>query len=547
MTQRILLMIGLVVLAGLLALILVWLMGPGPGAAILASMLATGGAVTLMDRLHVAPREQALETLYAQTLSRSPAPLTVTEDPRSKVIAQALDRQRKLAGRLADTGSRIAVSAAEVSHASVILKQRVHSQVSTVNGIADASGQISATVQTSVESSEQAAESARLTNEASHAGHACVEDALSHMEEMKGRMEQASRLMSRLEGRAGEIQRITGVISGIAEQTNLLALNAAIEAARAGEQGRGFAVVADEVRSLANRTSQATGEIGQMVQEINTETHQAASTMQQLVESVQGSADRTVKVDQHLSDILNHSANADNCIQTVVSGAEQNHNHLDEVTRAIQTVSSHLRETEDDVSHLSSQAEQLAERAELIYELLGDVGLGGVHDQVRQEAEQAAAAVGRAFEAAVDAGRIRLEDLFDRNYKPIPDTDPVKHKTRFDDFTDKVLPAIQEPILERHRFIAYAGAVDDHGYFPTHNRRYAKALTGDYAKDLANNRTKRIFKDRTGSRCGSHQKPYLLQTYKRDTGEIMHDLSVPIFVKGRHWGGFRIGYHDRSG
>ncbi|MCG5499726.1 methyl-accepting chemotaxis protein, partial [Ectothiorhodospira sp. B14B] len=132
------------------------------------------------------------------------------------------------------------------------------------------------------------------------------------------------------------------------------------------------------------------------------------------------------------------------------------------------------------------------------------------------------------------------------NYKPIPGTDPVKHRTRFDEFTDKVLPAIQEPILDRHAHVSYAGAVDDRGYFPTHNRRYSQPLTGDYQRDLINNRTKRIFKDRTGSRCGSHQKPYLLQTYKRDTGEVMHDLSVPIYVKGRHWGGFRIGYRSEG-
>jgi methyl-accepting chemotaxis protein len=71
-------------------------------------------------------------------------------------------------------------------------------------------------------------------------------------------------------------------------------------------------------------------------------------------------------------------------------------------------------------------------------------------------------------------------------------------------------------------------------------------LTGDYETDLVNNRTKRIFNDRTGSRCGSNTKPFLLQTYKRDTGEVMHDLSVPIYVGGKHWGGFRIGYRSSA-
>jgi len=92
--------------------------------------------------------------------------------------------------------------------------------------------------------------------------------------------------------------------------------------------------------------------------------------------------------------------------------------------------------------------------------------------------------------------------------------------------------------------LAYAGAVDNNGYFPTHNKKFSQPLTGDYDTDLVNNRTKRIFSDRTGKRCGANTKPFLLQTYKRDTGEVMHDLSVPIYVNGKHWGGFRVGYRS---
>ncbi len=129
-----------------------------------------------------------------------------------------------------------------------------------------------------------------------------------------------------------------------------------------------------------------------------------------------------------------------------------------------------------------------------------------------------------------------------QNYIPIEGTNPPKHSTGFDQFTDQVLPAIQEPILSDNPDIAYAGAVDVNGYFPTHNKKFSQPLTGNYETDFVNNRTKRIFDDRTGSRCGSNQSLFLLQTYKRDTGEIMHDLSVPIWVNGEHWGGFRVGY-----
>lgn len=90
--------------------------------------------------------------------------------------------------------------------------------------------------------------------------------------------------------------------------------------------------------------------------------------------------------------------------------------------------------------------------------------------------------------------------------------------------------------------MVYAIGTDRNGYVPTHNTRYSQALTGDYEKDIVGSRTKRIFDDPVGKQCGKSQMPFLIQTYRRDTGEIMHDISAPIYVNGRHWGGFRIGY-----
>ncbi len=140
------------------------------------------------------------------------------------------------------------------------------------------------------------------------------------------------------------------------------------------------------------------------------------------------------------------------------------------------------------------------------------------------------------------AGELDEKALFSEQYQPISNTKPQKYHTSYDRYTDQHFPAIQEPILQRLPQVLYAGAVDRKGYFPTHNKKFSQPLTGDYEKDLLQNRSKRLFNDRTGSRCGSNTAAMLLQTYKRDTGEILHDLSVPIMVNGRHWGGFRIGF-----
>ncbi|MCB1894986.1 MAG: hypothetical protein H6945_16455 [Zoogloeaceae bacterium] len=165
-----------------------------------------------------------------------------------------------------------------------------------------------------------------------------------------------------------------------------------------------------------------------------------------------------------------------------------------------------------------------------------------VHRQMAERAAECAARIGQVLEAAIASGRLAEADVFDRDYRPIPGTRPQKYHTRYDAYTDEVFPAVQEAVIDAYDGVVYAGAVDVNGYFPTHNRRYAQAPTGNHDKDLLIHRTKRIFDDPVGRRCGANESPILLQTYRRDTGELMHDVSAPIRVGGRHWGGFRIGY-----
>src|SRR5512140_833893 len=126
-------------------------------------------------------------------------------------------------------------------------------------------------------------------------------------------------------------------------------------------------------------------------------------------------------------------------------------------------------------------------------------------------------------------------------YYPMPDTDPPKFTTDYDKLSDRDILAIEEAILAQSPTIIYTVMVDKNGYLPTHNQRYSQPLTGNKASDLVNNRTKRIFNDRTGLAAAQSTAPFLIQRYQRDTGETMADVSVPIFLGGKHWGAVRIG------
>ncbi len=462
---------------------------------------------------------------------------------RMRDAVVALQRKTTdVAREMAERGSRIAIASAQVSFSADELRKKMTDQVRHANTIGTTSQEIEATTRSMSQSAEHARDSAYATRDASTKGESAVLGAIQRIHHVRAETERSANSLGQLQARSEEIQTITRLIDGVAEQTNMLALNAAIEAARAGEHGRGFAVVADEVRQLASKTTEATREIGEKLASIHQEVNESVQTMQSLAEVVESVVTDTEGVGTVLQGINGYSEESANDIGMIATTVEEHVSGIGEISESLSRMEIALTETEQEVQTVSEHALDLSDTAETVYKSIAHFELDTVHDRVRHIALNAVKKIIAAFENAIASGRLSLADLMDRDYKEIPNTNPTKYQTRFDRFTDEVLPAIQEPILQENGFILYAGAVDNNGYFPTHNKRYSKPLTGDYQTDLVNNRTKRLFTDRTGSRCGKNTESFLLQTYKRDTGEIMHDMSVPIVLQGRHWGGFRIGY-----
>ena len=452
----------------------------------------------------------------------------------------------QLSRDIVSNSGQIAMSGAEVSHSADVLSKRINDQIEHINSIKTSAEHISQNIESAVSDSDTLKNLAIETRKASHIGQEAITVASNNMIETGEHAKHTADLMIQLESSSNEISAITQVISGIAEQTNLLALNAAIEAARAGETGRGFAVVADEVRSLANRTSDATEEIGDKVKKVHDEAKTAAENMRNLVDEVAGSREKTIAVNSQLEEILSLASDVEERVISSSDRSLENRKYQNNITTSLLSFGQSLDDSSTSIQSISSQSMGLSDMAESIYTLIGENALPEIHQKVFDEGYAAATAVGHLFEQAIINNQLSSSQVFDKNYRVISGTNPEKYNTEYDGFTDQHLPEIQEPILKRHEFILYAGAVDINGYFPTHNNQFSQPVTGNYEKDLLNSRTKRLFNDRTGSRCASNTKPFLLQTYKRDTGEVMHDLSVPIYVNDTHWGGFRIGYQSES-
>jgi len=172
---------------------------------------------------------------------------------------------------------------------------------------------------------------------------------------------------------------------------------------------------------------------------------------------------------------------------------------------------------------------QAAELAEVEQQVLSIAN--SCRDQVLQE-----------FKEVLSSGLLTENQLFDTFYIPIPNTSPQKYSTQYDKVCDAKIRDILDKCLNADKHLVFVVAVDRNGYLPTHNTRYSMPLTSDSDYNTKNNRTKRIFNDRTGLAAAKNTEPFLLQKYARDTGKSFYDMSVPIFIDNKHWGAIRVGF-----
>ena len=269
---------------------------------------------------------------------------------------------------VADTVRDSVVLVRSTTDAMAAAAEDVAVQAST---IATASEEMSATSGDIARNCLYAAESAQKATEQTHTGSQLVQSSARLMENIAQRVNVSSHTVEGLGQRSDQIGAIVNTIQDIADQTNLLALNAAIEAARAGEQGRGFAVVADEVRALAERTTKATKEIAAMIKAIQSETQTAVNSMSEGVNEVKHGTAETTRSGEALEDILNKINELTVQISQVATAAEEQTATTQEITNNIQMITDVVNRNVQNAHSTTQATTTLAREVDNLHELVG--------------------------------------------------------------------------------------------------------------------------------------------------------------------------------
>ncbi len=296
--------------------------------------------------------------------------LTVTVVPRSEKDVLSISFQSmigsltRMVGQLRTSATEMVSAATQISASATHMLKGAKEQAQQISEVSSSIEEISHTIMASAENVQVATTASKTASETAGSGGRLVDDTIRGMEKIEAVVRESAKTISKLSQSSQQIGQIVNVINDIADQTNLLALNAAIEAARAGEQGRGFAVVADEVRKLAERTGKATGEIVQMVRSIQDETVEAVESVKTGLQDVDKGRELANRAGENLQEIVNMTHQVMGMIQQIALAANEQSSAAEEISRNIGDISSVTKETATGAEQSSAAAAQLSQQAE---------------------------------------------------------------------------------------------------------------------------------------------------------------------------------------
>ncbi|MGX7895233.1 methyl-accepting chemotaxis protein [Tsuneonella sp. HG222] len=371
----------------------------------------------------------------------------------------------------------------------------------------------------------------------------------SSLAEINGLLELVQTLAQHVTGFAAameQVKRTSLEIEQVADRTNILALNAAIEAMRAGEAGRTFSVVANEVKNLAGEAHRASKEISRTVDML-------AGEGEQVIGKIRSGSEASGLARASVSRIEETLVTVGDLIHEVDTQNEQ-------IARATGTISSHVHRVsevldrfgltaatnESQLQGAHQRVEDLELTASGMFDALVKSGLSPADSAMVEMAQANAREVAARTEAALAAGEITADALFDADYIEIPGSNPRRFRTRLTPFADRAWQPLLDRFAAADTRIMASACTDMAGFLPTHLSRHSRPPTGDVAHDTQFCRNGRKILDAIDRKAKASADDYMMAVYRQENDgrsyRVVRNVYVPLVINGRRWGDVELAY-----
>lgn len=469
------------------------------------------------------------------------------------------------------------------------LTRAVQEQSRQLNALNESINDLTQAVSAVAELATATAADMQSVLEQSREGFAGAVQAAEALQALSSDIQHARSLVERQAAASAEVAEGVSIIDRVARDTRILSINASIQAAHAGDLGRGFAVIATEVGQLAEQTTSSAAAIARLLAGMRESTKSAAQTMNEVAAAA-----------EKASGVGNRAQSGIALVEQLIGNATDRVNGIAAASEEATAATTQARDISEALAHqVGESARSLTLTADLAVEDVserahaarGQFRLGNRFDHMIELSRTAALKVQQKIEDLIPPTRVlelfdthhqevrgpavrKLARLFDVSRVPPAGFTPPKYATRYDHLVDEPLIDLLESLMQEEPTLGYSSVVDLNGFCVALPRRLCRDWTGDETHDLAGNRVKRMFEDTVGlksarvglpkwdalpQRAGAEELRqaaglgatpeagmFLVQTYAQDTGAVLKDVAIPLFVHGRRWGALRLGYQAQN-
>lgn len=343
-----------------------------------------------------------------------------------------------------------------------------------------------------------------------------------------------------------QVRRTTTIIDGIARTTNMLALNAAIEAEKAGEAGRTFAVVAAEVKKLAQDTRDATEEIGATIDSLTVEGDAFVLKIQNGMARSRAAEAGFARINETVGDVIRLVDQVDSQTDDIARSTSLIHDSVCRVGDELNGFANAAKANRNRLDEAFECMGRLEQSSNAMFDTIVQSGFAGDDGHFVEIAMRECEHFVTLTQRALDDGQLQIDALFDFDYRKIAGSRPPRFDTALNAFADSVWRAELDRVVASDPRVISSACTDKNGYLPTHTTLYSRPPKGDPVYDAAHCRNRRILLDDTDRLAKASVKPFHVAVYRREDDDggyhIVRNVYVPMIFEGRRWGDFEVAY-----